>query len=77
MTEKQENLASNFSWWLIGAVFIVLIYLLGPILSPFLIAAIFAYICNPLVDQISTWQVPIWKIRALVLIARLPAQLSW
>jgi len=61
MTEKQENLASNFSWWLIGAVFIVLIYLLGPILSPFLIAAIFAYICNPLVDQISTWQVPIWK----------------
>lgn len=61
MTEKQENLASNFSWWLIGAVFIVLIYLLGPILSPFLIAAIFAYICNPMVDQISTWQVPIWK----------------
>jgi predicted PurR-regulated permease PerM len=61
MTEKQENLASNFSWWLIAATFIVLIYLLGPILSPFLIAAIFAYICNPLVDRISTWQVLLWR----------------
>lgn len=61
MIEKQENLASNFSWWLIASVFIVLIYFLSPILSPFLIAAIIAYICNPLVDQISTWQLPLWK----------------
>lgn len=61
MIEKQENLASNFSWWLIASVFIVLIYFLSPILSPFLIAAIIAYICNPLVDQISTWRLPLWK----------------
>lgn len=61
MIEKQENLASNFSWWLIAGVFIVLIYFLSPILSPFLIAAIIAYICNPLVDHISTWQLPLWK----------------
>lgn len=61
MIEKQENLASNFSWWLIAGVFIVLIYFLNPILSPFLIAAIIAYICNPLADHISTWQLPLWK----------------
>jgi predicted PurR-regulated permease PerM len=61
MIEKQENLARNFSWWLISSVFIVLIYFLSPILSPFLIAAIIAYICNPLVDQISNWQLPLWK----------------
>jgi predicted PurR-regulated permease PerM len=61
MIEKQENLARNFSWWLIASVFIVLIYFLSPILSPFLIAAIIAYICNPLVDQISNWQLPLWK----------------
>lgn len=56
MAQKQENLASKFSWWLIGGVLILLIYLLGPILAPFLIAAIIAYICNPLVDRIETWK---------------------
>ena len=59
MTEKQENLASKFSWWLIAGAFILCIYLLGPILAPFLIAAIFAYICNPLVDRISLWQIKV------------------
>ncbi len=56
MAQKQENLASKFSWWLIGGVLVLLIYLLGPILAPFLIAAIIAYICNPLVDRIETWK---------------------
>lgn len=52
MNEKQENLTSKFSWWLIGASFILLIYLLGPILAPFLTAAILAYICNPVVNRL-------------------------
>lgn len=52
MSQKQENLTSKFSWWLIGGSFILLIYLLGPILAPFLTAAILAYICNPLVGKL-------------------------
>lgn len=52
MTTKQENLASKFRWWLIGATLILFIYLLGPILAPFIAAAILAYIGNPLVDRI-------------------------
>ena len=54
MTPKQENLASKFRWWLIGATLILFIYLLSPILAPFIAAAILAYICNPLVSKISS-----------------------
>ncbi len=57
MSAKQENLASKFSWWLIGATLLLLIYLLSPILAPFLTAAILAYICNPVVSKIDAWQV--------------------
>lgn len=57
MAPKQENLASKFSWWLIIAALLLLIYLLGPILAPFLTAAILAYICNPIVSKIDAWQV--------------------
>lgn len=39
---------------LVGA----LIYLLGPILTPFLFAAILAYICDPLVDKLQAYKVP-------------------
>lgn len=57
MAPKQENLASKFSWWLIAAALFLLVYLLGPILAPFLTAAILAYICNPMVSKIDAWQV--------------------
>lgn len=39
-------------WWICGLLVCGLIYLLGPILTPFLIAAILAYIANPLVNKI-------------------------
>ena len=46
------SLDSRFFWCLtIIGVIGVLIYLLSPILTPFLLAAVIAYICNPLV----TW----------------------
>jgi predicted PurR-regulated permease PerM len=38
------------------AVFAVLLYLLGPILTPFVAAAILAYICNPLVRRLCAWR---------------------
>jgi len=36
-------------WWLaLGLVFLALLYTLSPILAPFLLGAILAYLCNPL-----------------------------
>lgn len=66
MAQKQENLTSKFSWWLIGAALILLIYLLGPILAPFLTAAILAYICNPVVDRIETWKIGKFRLTRTV-----------
>jgi len=43
--------------WLVAVLSVFgLIYLLGPILTPFLIAAILAYIANPLVNKIEAFQ---------------------
>lgn len=43
----------HYLWWIAGLTVCGLIYLLGPILTPFLIAAILAYITNPLVNRIN------------------------
>ena len=46
------------SWWLIaaGLMLVVLIHLLKPILSPFLIGALIAYLGDPLVDRLETFR---------------------
>jgi predicted PurR-regulated permease PerM len=45
--------------WLSFAVFaIVLMYLLSPILTPFVAAAVLAYICNPLVQRLCACKIP-------------------
>lgn len=44
------------------------IYVLGPILTPFLLAAILAYICNPLVGWLSRRHLPRAVATALVLL---------
>src|SRR5512140_3348119 len=44
----------------------VLLYLLGPILTPFVAAAILAYICNPLVHRLCGWKLP--RTGAVVLV---------
>ena len=47
--------------WLLLAVFLltgVLLYLLAPVLTPFLIAALLAYISDPLVDRLETYKLP-------------------
>ncbi|HEY8555119.1 MAG TPA: AI-2E family transporter [Burkholderiales bacterium] len=36
----------------------ILVYLLAPILTPFLLAALLAYIINPLVERLERWRVP-------------------
>ena len=54
--------------WLSFAVVVVwLLYLLGPILTPFVAAGILAYICNPLVQRLSARKVPRTLAVALVM----------
>jgi predicted PurR-regulated permease PerM len=56
MTTKRENQLPDYRIVLLVAGFLVIFYLLLPIMAPFLVAAILAYICKPIVDRISTWQ---------------------
>ncbi len=49
-------------WLILVAVFVFFIYLLLPVLTPFLIAAILAYICDPLVDKLSSYGVSNFKL---------------
>jgi predicted PurR-regulated permease PerM len=59
LTEIERAFMQNRTsllWWVGGALFCGLIYLLNPILTPFLIAAGFAYIANPLVNKIHALQ---------------------
>jgi predicted PurR-regulated permease PerM len=48
-----KNLLSNNRWLIFIAIIGFLLYLLLPVLTPFLVAAILAYICDPLVDKLS------------------------
>ncbi|MDZ4202260.1 MAG: AI-2E family transporter [Gallionella sp.] len=45
-------------WLAFAAAAGLLLYLLGPILTPFVAAGILAYICNPLVQRLCVWKVP-------------------
>ena len=45
-------------WLSFTVVAVVLMYLLSPILAPFVAAGILAYICNPLVQRLCTCKIP-------------------
>jgi predicted PurR-regulated permease PerM len=55
------NLLTNNRWLILFVAFAFLLYLLLPVLTPFLIAAILAYICDPLVDKLS--KLKIYKLK--------------
>ncbi|MCX7061016.1 MAG: AI-2E family transporter [Gammaproteobacteria bacterium] len=44
-------LREHWGWFVLVALLLVFLYLLGPILAPFAIAAVFAYIGDPIVDR--------------------------
>ena len=53
---KNTSLASfiaNNRWLILSVGFLFFLYLLLPVLAPFLIAGVLAYICDPLVDKLS------------------------
>ena len=63
--------SDNSRWYfLIGAALVValLFYALGPILTPFMFAAILAYICDPLVDRLQRRRVPRTLATVIVLL---------
>ena len=52
--EKAENnVFTNHRWMILSVIFVILVYFLLPVLSPFLVAAVLAYMCDPLVDKLS------------------------
>lgn len=45
-------------WMGLGAAALALLYLLSPILTPFLLAGILAYVCNPVVSRLERLRLP-------------------
>ena len=66
MASKQENILPDYRLVLLLAAVLGLIYLLSPILAPFLIAGILAYISSPLVDRLAALRVGPCKINRTV-----------
>ncbi|MDO8350316.1 MAG: AI-2E family transporter [Gallionella sp.] len=58
-------------WLLFVGLAVLLLYLLSPILTPFVAAIIFAYICNPLVQRLCVMKVPRTLAVVLVMVALL------
>ncbi len=56
-------------WLAIAIVTAWLLYLLGPILTPFVAAAILAYICDPWVGRLCKWKLPRALATLLVMLA--------
>ena len=48
-----SNFFANNRWLILSAAFLLLLYFLLPVLTPFLVAAVLAYMCDPLVDKFS------------------------
>jgi predicted PurR-regulated permease PerM len=66
LPEMTSSRSAALQWLAVAVVLGVLLYLLGPILSPFVAAAILAYICNPLVARLCAAKVP--RTLAVVLV---------
>jgi predicted PurR-regulated permease PerM len=62
MASKQENILPDYRVILLLFAVLGLIYLLSPILAPFLIAGILAYICSPLVDRLANVKIGHFRI---------------
>lgn len=58
--------SAAMQWLAVAVVLFGVLYLLAPILAPFVAAAILAYICNPMVARLGGWKVP--RTLAVVLV---------
>lgn len=66
LPEMTLSRSSAVQWLLVAVVIGGLLYLLSPILAPFVAAAILTYICNPMVQRLRAWKVP--RTGAVVLV---------
>ena len=69
MKPPRVDRLQTVAWTATGAALIALLWLLGPILTPFVIAAVFAYICDPAVNWMVARRVPRALAVLLVIIA--------
>ncbi len=58
MTPEHADRLQTLIWSVLGLAILWLLFLLGPILSPFLLAGILAYICAPLVERLDKLGLP-------------------
>ncbi|HUY04624.1 MAG TPA: AI-2E family transporter [Rhodocyclaceae bacterium] len=58
MTPERADRLQTLIWSVLGLAILWLLFLLGPILSPFLLAGILAYICAPLVERLDKLGLP-------------------
>jgi len=58
MTIESGDRLQTLIWSLLGLAILWLLFLLSPILSPFLLAGILGYICAPLVDWLERHRIP-------------------
>ena len=58
MTPERADRLQTLIWSALGLAILWLLFLLSPILSPFLLAGILAYICAPLVERLDKYGVP-------------------
>jgi predicted PurR-regulated permease PerM len=63
LTQSQRR---NLNWALVAVVAAVLVWLLGPVLTPFVIGAVLAYALHPAVEQLASRRVP--RLLAVVLV---------
>lgn len=72
-TEEHTNDLHYLWWLLLACVTGGLLYLLSPILTPFLLAAVIAYICNPMVTRMARNNIPRTAGTILVMLLSLVA----
>lgn len=77
MTTERGDRLQTLIWSLLGLAILWLLYLLSPILSPFLLAGILAYICAPLVEwlEVNRTPRPVGVLLVMLLLAGLFALL--
>jgi predicted PurR-regulated permease PerM len=56
------RLFSENRWTIVVLLLLIVLYQLGPIITPFLAAAILAYICDPLVEKFSIFGIQKYKL---------------
>ncbi len=57
LTSEQKQ---SLVWLSVAFALVLLLSLLGPVLMPFLVAAILAYVLSPWVDKLSRWKIGRW-----------------